>query len=163
MEQLLRDQLRDENPVRVWGRTVLDLLLTVPSLRLEAHMSARSSAPVYGAAAVASSALAVIAGSAVGVGLIGVAGVLVFGGLAVVAWGRARALGDGGHAAAHWWKYLAAGAAGFVGAVVWVNVGEGTLGENGWALFMGVLLTSVVLMAVGVALGITRAVGRRTA
>jgi hypothetical protein len=126
-------------------------------------MSARSSAPVYGAAAVASSALAVIAGSAVGIGLIGVAGVLVFGGLAVVAWARARTLGGGGHAAAHWWKYLAAGAVGLVGAVVWVNVGDGELGEGTWALFMGLLLTSVVLMALGLALGITRAAGRRTA
>lgn len=124
-------------------------------------MSARTSAPVvYGAATVTSLVVAAVAGSAVGVSLIGLAAVLLFGGLAVVSWRRARTLGDGGHAAAHWWKYLAAGAAGLTAVVVAANVGS----EDGpWLLFMGALLTSVALTAVGLVLGITRAVGRRTA
>jgi hypothetical protein len=165
MEQLVRLQLRDENAARVWGRTLLDAALTVPSLRLEAHMSARSSAPVvYGAATVASLTLAGLAGSAVGISVFGLAGVLLFGSLAVVSWRRARALGDGGHAAAHWWKYLALGTAGLTASVVAANLGDDTLGDNGWMVFMGALLTSVALLGVGLVLGITHAVGsRRTA
>lgn len=164
MTQLLRYQLRDENTARVWARTLLDLTLTVPSLRLEAHMSARTSAPVvYGAAAVGSLALAALAGTAVGVSVIGIAGVLLFGTLAAISWRRARALGDTGHASAHWWKYLAGGIAGLAGTVVFANLGGDDLPEGWWAVFMGALLTSVALMAVGVVLGITRAVSRRTA
>lgn len=165
MEQLLRDQLRDENDARVWARTLLDLAITVPSLHLEAHMSARTSAPVvFGALAVASLALAMIGGTAVGVSLVGVAGVLLFGSLAVISWRRTQALGAGGTAAASWWKYVVAGGAVLASCVALVNVGDHELPGNTWAVWMGALLTSFVLLGVGVLLGIAHAVSsRRTA
>jgi hypothetical protein len=165
MEQLLRHQLRDEGSARVWARTFLDLALTVPSLRLEACMSARASAPVvFGALAVGSLALAVIGGTAVGVSLVGVAGVLLFGSLGAISWRRAQALGRGGTATAGWWKYVLAGGAVLASCVALVNVGDDDLPGNTWAVWMGALLTSFVLLGVGVVLGITHAVGsRRTA
>jgi hypothetical protein len=161
MEQLLRQQLRDEPPLRVWGRAVLDLALTFPSQRLEAHMSG-SAAVIYGAAAVSSLVLAAVAGTATGVSVLGLAGVLVFGSLAVVAVRRARRLGDGSHSAAHWWKYLAAGAAG-IAATATVGAQVEELPEGSWVVFMGALLASTIVLAVGFVLGIVHLVGRRTA
>ena len=160
MQQLLTLQLRDEAAARVWLRTLLDVALTVPPLRLEAHMSARTSAPVvYGAATVASLTFAAVAGSAVGVSVVGLAGVLLFGSLATLSWRRAKTLGDGSHAAAHWWKYLGLGAVGLAACVVAANVGP----EDGpWLVFMGAFLTSIALIATGLILWVTHAVGRRT-
>src|SRR5262245_26064394 len=87
MAQLHLNQLRDESASRVWARTVLDVALTVPSIRLEAHMSRGTSAPViYGTATAACLTLAVIVGSSVGVSVIALAGVLLFGSLAYISW-----------------------------------------------------------------------------
>jgi hypothetical protein len=89
MVQLHRNQLRDESATRVWARTVLDVALTAPSIRLEAHMSRGTSAPViYTAATVACLVLAAIVGSTVGVSVVALAATLVCGALAVVAWRR---------------------------------------------------------------------------
>jgi hypothetical protein len=162
MEQLLRDQLRDENAARVWGRAVLDLALTIPPQHLETHMKNGSAPVVYGIAAVVSLVVAAVAGSAIGVSLLGIGGVLVFGTLAAVALRRSRTLGEGTHAAAHWWKYLAAGAAGVATvAVIGSQVDE--LPDGTWFLFMAALLASVVVLAVGLVLGLVRLAGRRTA
>jgi uncharacterized membrane protein YhaH (DUF805 family) len=162
MELLLRQQLREEARLRVYGRAALDLVLTVPSLHLEARMSRGPSAPVvYGAASVASLVLAVITGTAVGVSVMALAGVFLFGSLAVLTWRRAHALDPGGHT--QWWRYAAAGAALLAATVVAANLADGELSESSWVVFMGALLTSVVLLAVGLVLGITHAVGRRRA
>ncbi|MDP9182390.1 MAG: hypothetical protein M3P04_06390 [Actinomycetota bacterium] len=164
MVLLLQHQLRDENAARVWGRLLLDLAITVPSLRLEAHMSARTSAPVvFGALTVGSLALAVIGGTAVGVSLVGAAGALLFGSLAVISWRRTQALGRSGTATASWWKYVLAGGAVLASCVALVNVGDHELPGNTWAVWMGALLTSFVLLGVGVVLGISHAASRRTA
>ena len=163
MAQLLRHQLRDSSATRVWARTVLDVALTAPSLRLEAHMSHRASAPiVYGTATVACLVLAVVAGTSIGVSVVGLAGVLVFGALAFIAWRRARSLEPSGHAAAHWWKYLAVGGAGLAVAIVLAAFSGDDDSEGMWAVFFGGLLVSVGLIAAGLVLGITHAVhGRR--
>jgi uncharacterized membrane protein YhaH (DUF805 family) len=162
MEQLLRLQLRDEGALRVWSRALLDLALTVPSLHLEARMSRGPSAPVvYGAASVASLVLAAVAGTAVGVSVLGIAGVLLFGSLAVIAHRRAQSLGSSGHADAHWWKYAVAGGALLALTAVAGTLADDDLGEGSWAVFMAVLLTSVVLLAVGLVLGVTHAVAHR--
>lgn len=162
MAQLLRDQLRDEKATRVWARTVLDVALTAPSMRLEAHMSRGTSASViYGTATVACLVLAFVAGTAVGVSVVGLAGVLVFGALAFIAWRRARTLEASTHAAAHWWKYLAVGCVGLACAVVAAAFADGELSEGSWAAFGGGLLFSVGLIAVGLVLGITHAVHSR--
>ena len=162
MAQLLRNQLRDERATRVWARTVLDVALTAPSMRLEAHMSRGTSAPViYGTATFACLALAVVAGTSVGVSILGFAGVLVFGTLAFIAWRRARTLESSAHAAAHWWKYLAVGGVGLACAVVGAAAADDELSEGAWALFFGGLLFSVGLIAAGMILGITHAVHSR--
>ena len=136
LEQLLRDQLRDEPALRVWSRALLDLALTVPAQHLETRMSrVPSQAARYGAL----SALAPVA---------------------VVAGRRARVLGDGRHAAAHWWKYLAAGATGLAAALLSV-AGREELAAGPWALFAATLLTSVGLLATGLVLMAVR--GRRHA
>jgi len=162
MVQLIRNQLRDESSTRVWARTVLDLALTVPSIRVEAHMSRRTSAPfIYGVATVVCIVLAVVAGTTVGVSVVGLAGVLLFGSLAFTAWRRARTLGPSGHAAAHWWKYLAAGCLGLAAAIVSANLADGELSEGSWAVFFGGLLFSVGLIAAGLVLGVNHAVHAR--
>jgi len=162
MAQLLRNQLRDESATRVWARTVLDVALTAPSIRLEAHMSRGTSAPiVYGTAAAACLALAVVVGTSAGVSVIGFAGVFVFGGLAFIAWRRARVLEPSAHADAHWWKYLAVGCVGLALAIVSAATSDDELSEGMWALFFGGLLFSVGLIAAGMVLGISRAVHAR--
>ena len=163
MAQLLRNQLRDESASRVWARTVLDVAMTVPSLRLEAHMSHRASAPlVYGIATVACLVLAVVAGTSLGVSILGLAGVLLFGALTFIAWRRARTIEPSAHAAAHWWKYLVVGCAGLAAVATVGALAEGELSEGVWAVFFGGLLFSVGLVATGLVLGVTHAVhGRR--
>lgn len=162
MAQLVRQQLRDESATRVWARTVLDVALTFPSIRLEAHMSRGTSAPIiYGTATAACLALAVVVGTSVGVSVLGFAGVFIFGALAFIARRRARAFGPSAHAA-HWWKYLLVGCAGLAVVVVCGVTADGELSDGSWALFFGGLLFSVGLVAAGLILGIAHgARGRR--
>jgi hypothetical protein len=161
MEQLLREQLGDESAARVWGRAVLDLALTVPSLRLEAHMSRSAPAPaVYGTAAVTCLVVAAVAGSTIGVSMLALAGLLLFGTLGTIAMRRAHALGDGSQSGAHWWKYAAAGAAGVTTvAVIGSQVDE--LPDGAWFAFMSALLASVILLATGLVMGLIRLTTRR--
>lgn len=162
MAQILRDQLRDESATRVWARTVLDVALTAPSIRLEAHMSRGTSAPiVYGTATAACLVLAVVAGTSIGVSVVGVAGVLIFGALAVISWRRARTLEPSRHAAMHWWKYLGVGCVALAAAIVGAAMADGELSEGSWAVWFGGLLFSVGLIAAGMILGINHAVHRR--
>ena len=165
MTQLLTLQLRDESAVRVWGRTLLDLALTVPSLRLEAAMSRPSTPPTssvfYGAAAVASLVVTAVSGSAYGIGTAGLLLAVVFASLAVLASRRAHALGAGGQISVNWWKYLAVGVAGIAGCVLVANVGDDELPGNTWFIWIIALLTSMVLTAVGLLLGLSLALARR--
>ena len=165
MTQLLALQLRDENTARVWGRTVLDLALTVPTLRLEAVMSRRNTLPgadvLYGAAAVGSLAATAITGSTAYLGNAGLLLAVLFTSLAVLARRRAHALGAGSGAAPNWWKYLAVGVAGIAGCVLVANVGDRDLPGDTWFIWITVLLTSMVLTVVGLILGISLAVAHR--
>jgi hypothetical protein len=165
MTQLLALQLRDENAVRVWGRTFVDLALTVPSLRLEAVMSRRGSVPgtavLYGAAAIACLVATAVSGTVGTVGTVGLLLAVLFASLAILARRRARTLGAGSEISPHWWKYLAVGAAGIAGCVVVANVGDHDLPGNTWFVWISVLLTSMVLSAVGLLLGLSLAFGRR--
>lgn len=152
MRLLLHRQLHDEPAARVWARALLDLALTVPPQHLEARMSRPVTAPVlYGTLGVVSAVLATVSLWTVGLAPLGALGVLVFGGLAVVAWRRAHALEGTGHAAAHWWKYVLAGAAGLAAALGSV-AGREELAAGPWAVFAGVLLASLVLLATGAVL-----------
>jgi hypothetical protein len=162
MAQLLAQQLRDEGTTRVWARTLLDLALTVPSLHLEVRMSRTSTAPmVYGAGALACLLVLVLGGTSRGTALSGLAGVLVLGSLAVVSWRRSVTLGAA-PAGSHWWRYLAAGGTGLGLTVGLANLGD-ELPDGTWYVFMAALLTSVVLLVVGAALGVAQAAASRRA
>ena len=161
LDQLLRDQLRDEPALRVWSRALLDLALTVPAQHLETRMSrAPSPAARYGALSALLLVVAAVGALAVGTSVVVLVALVALAPVAVVAWRRARALGDGRHAAAHWWKYLAAGATGLAAALLAV-AGRDELAAGPWALFATALLTSVGLLATGLALLALR--GRRHA
>ena len=165
MTQLLRLQLVDENAARVWGRTVVDLALTVPSLRLEALMAGPSTRPAaevfYGAAAIASLALTAVSGSNASLGTAGLLLAVLFSCLAVVARRRAHALASGSGASGNWWKYLGAGIAGIGVCVLVANVGDRDLPGDSWFIWITALLTSMVLTGVGLILGISLAVAHR--
>jgi amino acid transporter len=165
MTQLLALQLRDENAVRVWVRTFVDLALTVPSLRLEAVMSRRRALPdpavLYGSAAVACLVFTAVAGSSYVLGTAGLLLAVLFASLAVVSWRRARALGTGSEIYLHWWKYLVVGVVGIAGCVLVANVGDQNLPGNTWFIWIIALLTSMVLSAVGLLLGLSMAFARR--
>ena len=164
MTQLLTLQLHDENAVRVWGRTLVDLALTVPSARLEALMSRRSALPgadvLYGAAAVGCLAATAVSGSTAYFGNAGLLLAVLFGSLAVLARRRAHALGTGGGSSANWWKYLTLGFVGIASCVLVANLGDRVLPGHTWFIWITVLLTSMVLTAVGLILGLALAVGR---
>jgi hypothetical protein len=168
MSQLLALQLRDENAARVWGRTVLDLALTVPSLRLESLMSRRSTLPaaffVYAAAAVASLVITALSGTAFGLGTAGLLLGVAFASLAVLAWRRAHALRAGSPVSLNWWRYVGAGVAGIAACVLVARLVDDDLPGHTWFVWMIVLLTSMVVTAVGVFLGLMYAFAtRRTA
>lgn len=166
MSQLLALQLRDESTLRVWGRTLLDLALTLPSQRLESVMSRRPALPVafylYGAAAVLSLVMTAVSGTAVGVGSAGLLLAAGFASLAVLAWRRAHALAAGSPVSLHWWRFLAAGSAGLAGCVLAAAV-AGELPERTWLVWVVALLASLVATAVGVCLGVLHAVDTRRA
>lgn len=156
MALLLRDQLRHEPGARVWARTLLDLTLTVPPQHLEARMSRPiSRTAVYGTLGALSLVLAITAATTVGLSVLGLLGVAVFGGLTWLSWHRSRALGASGHADAHWWKYLIAGIVGATTCIASV-AGRDELAAGPWALFALGLLASVVLVAIGLSLLVVR-------
>jgi hypothetical protein len=165
MTQLLALQLRDENALRVWGRTFLDLALTVPPLRLEAIMSRRSNladaAVVYAAAAVACVGATAVTGSTGRVGTLGLLFAVLFTTLAALARRRARALGASGGSSTNWWKFLAVGLAGIAGCVLVANVGDDELPDNTWFIWITALLASMVLSAIGMVLGLSTVFARR--
>jgi hypothetical protein len=165
MSRLLALQLRDERALRVWCRTAVDLALTVPALRLECLMSGLRTRPtafvLYAAAAAASLVLTAISGTSLGMGTAGLLLGVAFASLAVVAWRRARTIG-GGAVALGWRRFLGAGVAGTAACVVVANLVDDELPSNVWFVWMLALLTSMVLATVGIILGLTQAVHRRT-
>ena len=145
MVQLLADQLRDESRIRVVGRTVLDLLVTVPARHLEAHVPTSSTTPLVVTFASVAAALTVFGGP---VGLAGAAALLA---LAALAWRRGRPVVA--EQDSRWWKLLLAGA-GLLTALVVVTTITGELPEGGWYVAMATMLTSFGLIGAGVVLGI---------
>ena len=162
MTQMLALQLRDERALRVWCRTAVDLALTVPALRLESLMSGLRTRPsafyLYTAASVASFVLTAVSGTSIGIGAAGLLPGVVFAGLAVVAWRRARTLG--GAVSVGWRRFLGAGVAGIAACTVVANL-VGELPSNTWLVWMLALLVSMVLAAVGIILGLMQAADRR--
>ncbi|MEN3273987.1 MAG: hypothetical protein V7636_2748 [Actinomycetota bacterium] len=145
MVLLLEDQLRDEGTARVVARAVLDLLLTVPTRHLEAHMK-RSSTTAVVSALVALGALLAVIGGPIGLAA-GVAAIVV----AALTWRRSQPVVAATDT--RWWKLLGGGAALFVAEIVVTTI-TGELPDGWWYVAMVVGLTSLVLMAAGAVLGI---------
>jgi hypothetical protein len=145
MVSLLEAQLRDERGARVVGRAALDFLVTVPTTHLEHRMS-RATAPTLVIVLVA---LGVVV-AAVG-GPVGILAALVAFALAAITWRRGQPIVtavDG-----RWWKFLASGA-GLLAVLIVVTTITGELPSGGWYVAMVTMLTSFVLIATGVVLGL---------
>lgn len=143
MVALLEQQLRDEGRLRVWARVGVDLVITIPSIHVEAHMK-RDSGPVL---IIIVAALAVLAG-VVG-GPMGLAAGAALAAVAVAVRVRTRPIGG----RTSWWKPASAGA-GLLVALVVVTTATGELPENGWFLAMAVLFAALGLLATGLVLAI---------
>jgi hypothetical protein len=159
--QLVADQLRDEPTWRVVARSAVDLVLTLPTRHLEAHMNRPPTALVpafFGALALS----AVIVGLTVGHPIV-VLGCLAVGivaaGLALLAIHRTRPLTQPRPASAHWWKLLAGGAA-LMAALIGLTTVTGELPDGVWLIAMITGLTALVLMGAGVVLGLAHLVSR---
>jgi hypothetical protein len=154
MVALVREQLREEHAARVVGRAALDLLVTVPSSHLEAHMNRSSTTALVITFVAIAAALTVFGGP------IGLAGAIVLFGLAVMTWRRNRPVVDAGDG--RWWKLLLAGVV-LLGTLIVVTTITGELPSGGWYIAMATMLTSFGLIGAGIVLGIAGRFGTRPA
>lgn len=157
---LFEDQLRDESSVRVVGRTLLDLVISVPIRHLEAHMTRLSpSIATFGFAIIsfASLATAVIVGSNASRVVFGVLIALTSGSVALVAARRSRPLTAERPFSAHWWKFMAGGV-GAIALFAAVTTATGELPAGGWVVGMAIVLAAVVTCATGIVLGVAHLV-----
>lgn len=166
MTLLFAQQLRDEAAVRVWGRGLLDLALTIPTLRLELLMTgpASSKAPLplaLGALSIAFAAVAVAAGTVSGVVAVALALAVLTAALAVVAWRRSRPLVGPTPVAQHWWKLLLGGAVALTALVVGTTV-TGELPGGLWVPTMLLGLFSLSALIGGVLLGVAHLMHERS-
>lgn len=145
MVALLADQLRDESSVRVVGRTAVDLLVTVPTRHLEAHMHRSTTTPLIVTFVAAAAAFLVFGGP---FGLIVAVALLA---VASVMWRRNRRII--GATDSRWWKFLVAGAT-LLSALAVVTTMTGELPDGGWFIAMITMFTAFALIAAGVVLGI---------
>jgi hypothetical protein len=159
--QLFADQLADERPARVVTRTLLDLALSVPQRHLESDMNVTRAAVlpiVFFVLALSSLTAGLVIGHPAVLAVCALA-TLVFLALALVALHRARPLHEVRTLPSRWWVVLGAGVALLAGLIV-VTRATGELPEGGWFLAMVIGLTSVVLIATGLVLGVVQLVGR---
>jgi hypothetical protein len=156
MTSVLREQLRDESPWRVCGRTLVDLIVTVPTLHVEAHM-ARTRTPalvLLVSFGVAAAAFALVEG-AVGLAIAALGAIV-----ATLIWRRERPARADREATAKWWKLLGSGGA-LLGIVIAATAIAGELSDPAWAVAAVSFLASVGLLATGVGLGLIRLSDRR--
>jgi hypothetical protein len=157
MALMVADQLDNESTVRVCARLGLDLALTVPARRLEAHMNRPSSSVVtlvFVILAVAGLVAVLVGGLYAVPTLVGGVVALGFGALAVVSARRSRAL-TGAPVRSHWWRFLVGGAAALALLVIVTTI-TGELPDAGWAVAMTVLFAALASMVTGVVLGLAR-------
>jgi len=156
MTLLLAEQLRDENPMRVWLRALVDLAVSAPTRHLEVRMknaSSRTVPTVFAAIAVGGLLLAAIGGTTIGLVAIGLIVAVTAGALALIAWRRSSDFTTPGTVSSQWWKYVVVGG-GMLATLIIVTTITGELPEGGWAVAMLVLLTSLITLAFGIVLGI---------
>jgi hypothetical protein len=162
------EQLRDDSATQLWWSTIRDLVVTVPSQHLEARMNRpapQTVAVLATSVTVAALVLALVAGTGPVVGvflLIALVALVV----ATLAWKSARPAGRSGVSIATRWRtILTIGVALLATVIVVINVppyNDRELPEAGWLLMMMSLVTSVVLITVGLTMGIARRLNRHT-
>lgn len=157
MALLFADQLDDEPAGRVWARGVVDLAITIPTRHLEAHMNRlpNPTTPLlFAALGVAGLLFGTLAGSNLGMLVIGLSVAAVAGALAVFAWRHTRAITSSRPVTAHWWKFLAGGAS-VLAVVVVVTTATGEVVGSLWWPMLLTVLSALVTLAVGLVLGIS--------
>jgi hypothetical protein len=153
MVLLFSDQLGDEPAPRVWCRGLIDLAVTVPTRHLEAHMNRppNSLVPVtFAALAVASTLVAIIAGTNPGIALGALAIAAVATALTVVSARQTRRITAATSTTAQWWKPLALGAS----ALLAMIIAEGATDLSLWMPMIITVLFSLLMIATGLVLGI---------
>jgi hypothetical protein len=163
MVLLFTEQLRDEPAGRVWARAVVDLAITVPTRHLEAHMKRpplRTMPLLFATVSVTGLVFAILAGSNLAMFAVGLTMAVVAGALAAVAWFHTRVLTTPRPVSAHWWKFLAYGA-GALAAMIVATAASYEFDDSLWWPMVLVILSAVVTLAVGFALGIVHLIGLR--
>lgn len=159
MVRLLRDQCNDEPTWKVFGRSVVDLVVTLPIQRLETHMNRTptSFVPIlFAAIAGAGTLLAIMGGTNIAMLIVGLCVAVVAAGLGAVTWRRTRPIGEK-LSTSGWWKFLVAGPCIVVAVIV-----AAELGVEAW--FVGVLcvFAALVVTGIGLLLGVAHLSSRRS-
>jgi hypothetical protein len=157
--QLMREQRRDDRPMRVFARSAIDLAISIPHQHLEARMNnppTRLTSVAAAIAAVAGVLLAVIGGSAPTTIVLGIGLAAIAGAVAVVAWRQYTPVREPAVLTASWWKFVLGGPC----LVALVIAGAGA-GLDAWYLGMVVVLGACISTATGLVLGAARIVSRR--
>jgi hypothetical protein len=163
MVLLFAEQLRDEPAGRVWARTVVDLAVTVPTRHLEAHMNRppiRTMPLLFATVSVTGLVLAILAGSNLAMFAVGLTIAAGAGALAAVAWFHSRVITTPRPVSVHWWKFLVYGA-GALAAMIVATATSYEFDNSLWWPMVLVILSAVVTLAVGFALGIVHLIGIR--
>lgn len=156
------EQLRDEGSARAWLSAIHDLVVSVPSLHMEARMkrpNPQTLAIIATVGIVAALALAVAAGTGPIVGVFLFAAVMALV-VATLAWKAARRTGAASVSGANRWRTVfVVGVALLAAVLVVINVppyNDRELPEAGWVLMMMSLVASVGLITVGLTMEIAR-------
>lgn len=163
MALLFADQMRDGAAARVWARTAVDLVTTIPTRHLEAHMK-RTPSPTLPLTVTALSgtavAVAVVGGTSRWVLAIGLPVAVLSTLLAAVLWHDARPIAVPRDTTDRWWRFLAAGTGLLVTLIVTTTL-TGELPEGLWFPAMAAFLFAIVLTAIGVALTVAHVAAGR--
>jgi hypothetical protein len=156
---LFTQQLRDERAASVWLFAIHDLIVSISSQHLEAHMKHRTSqtfAALATMGVIAALVLALAAGTGPIVGvflLIAIVSLVI----ATLSWNSARPIGPADMSSPNRWRtLLIAGVILLALVMVVINVppfSNRELPEAGWLLMMTSLVTSVGLITVGLTMG----------
>lgn len=149
---LFEAQCSDESPVRVYARTTVDLLVTVPIRHLEVPMHDRAPTTmviVYVVIALGGLTTVAIGGTNEVAATLGLLVAAVAGALAVVTARRQAAAPS--DPSSIWWKVTTAG----IALIAAVMVGA-RIGIEAWYLAWVAALGGIALIAVGLVLGVFR-------
>lgn len=160
MVQLVRDQCRDEPAWKVCGRAALDLAITIPIQHMEAHMTRNADHLVtifYTALAGAGVLLAIVGGTNTTMLIVGLCITIVAGAMAAIAWRRNGPPRSSVRTSEGWWKFVLAGPCIVVSVIV-----AAEMGVDAWFVGIACVLAGLVFTGIGLVLGVTRLMSRRT-